>query len=90
MKFYLDHALSDSTAHIGEFIRELRRKQGYTQQSLAGLSGVGPRFLSELENGKPNVQLDLVLRVLTVLGAEVSVSNTPLVPAPDTGVVRGE
>lgn len=33
--------------------------------------GVGTRFLSELERGKPTAQLDKTLRILTGLGMEL-------------------
>lgn len=41
------------------------------QRDAAGISGVGVRFLSELERGKPTVELGRALRVLGRLGLEV-------------------
>ena len=57
--------------HLGDYVRALRESRGYTQRQLAGVSGVGVRFLSELERGKPNVSLHHTLRVLTMLGVEL-------------------
>lgn len=70
MLFYLNGSPSQFE-HLGDFVRGLRLQRGYTQRQLAGVSGVGVRFLSELERGKPNVSLQHALQVLTVLGAEL-------------------
>ncbi len=39
-----------------------------TQIELAAASGVGERFIRELENGKPTCQLDKALRIARMLG----------------------
>ena len=44
-----------------------------TQTDLAGLSGTGLRFVSELERGKPNVALNKVVAVLAALGLRLEV-----------------
>ncbi len=56
---------------LGELLRASRRAQGLRQRDAAGISGVGVRFLSELERGKPTVELGRALRVLGRLGLEV-------------------
>jgi y4mF family transcriptional regulator len=56
---------------IGCAIRDARKERGLTQLELARLCGVGPRFISELENGKPTVQLERALHVLTSLDIAV-------------------
>ena len=42
---------------IGEFIRKSRKKAGLTQEEFAMRSGLGIRFVHELEAGKPTVRL---------------------------------
>ena len=42
---------------IGAAIRHKRRAIGMRQSALAALSGVGTRFLSELENGKTTAEM---------------------------------
>lgn len=44
-----------------------------TQADLAGLSGTGLRFISELERGKSSVALNKVLAVLSALGLRLQV-----------------
>ena len=46
--------------NIGEYIQAKRKLHGLTQVELAERSGVGVRFVRELERGKPTVQLDKV------------------------------
>ena len=60
---------------IGEIIRNTRKAQGLRQPELAAASGVGLRFLVELERGKPTAQLGKVLDVLSALGCTLSIST---------------
>lgn len=64
-----------STKDLGQLVKSLRKASGMTQVEAAGACGVGVRFLSELENGKPSVQLDSVLAVLSGLGLELRASK---------------
>ncbi|WP_066638556.1 type II toxin-antitoxin system Y4mF family antitoxin [Serinicoccus hydrothermalis] len=52
---------------------ERRRALGLRQADVADLAGVSERFVRELESGKPSVRLDLLQRVLDVLGLELLV-----------------
>lgn len=58
--------------NIGEYIQAKRKLHGLTQVELAERSGVGVRFVRELERGKPTVQLDKVNQVLALFGEELS------------------
>ena len=58
---------------IGGAIRAKRTAIGMRQEQLAALAGVGPRFLSEIENGKKSAEVGKVLHVLHRLGLEVSI-----------------
>ncbi len=67
---------------IGNLIRKARKKQKFTQSEAAGFLNVGTRFLSDLENGKPTVQLEKALKVLEGVGFTVLVvpkSNCKLI-----------
>jgi len=54
-------------------VRERRKQQGATQAEFASLCGVGVRFISDLENGKPTVQIGKVLQVIQCLGLELGI-----------------
>jgi y4mF family transcriptional regulator len=62
---------------IGRFVRERRRASHLTQQELGELAGVGTRFVSELERGKPTLRMDAVNRVLRVFGQMLGYVPTP-------------
>ena len=53
---------------LGRIIRQTRKLQGLTQADVAGMSGLGRRFISELESGKETAHVAKVLFVLNVLG----------------------
>jgi y4mF family transcriptional regulator len=61
--------------NLGRAIRAQRKSIGLTQLDAAGLCGVGERFLSELERGKPTVELGKVLQVLNRLGLRIVLEN---------------
>ena len=60
-----------STADLGRLVRRARENRGLTQQEFADLTGVGRRFISELENGKPTIEFAKALKV--ALGAGISI-----------------
>ena len=53
---------------IGQKVKELRKRAGLTQEDLATRSGVGLRFVRELEQGKNTVRVDKVDQVLALFG----------------------
>ena len=53
---------------LGEYIRGKRKLYNLTQIELAERSGVGVRFIRELECGKTTVQLDKINQVLALFG----------------------
>ena len=55
---------------IGEYIKEERKKAGLTQEEFALRSGLGLRFVRELEQGKTTVRLDKVNQALYMFGME--------------------
>nr|WP_318036956.1 helix-turn-helix transcriptional regulator [Mesorhizobium sp. AR02] len=57
-----------SPADLGRLVRKVREGRGLSQQEFADLAGVGRRFLSELENGKPTLELGKVLKVANAAG----------------------
>lgn len=53
---------------IAEIVRKTRKKQKVSQTVLSQASNVGLRFVGDIERGKPSVQFDKLLAVLTTLG----------------------
>lgn len=56
---------------IAEFIRTNRRTVGLTQEEFAMRSGLGLRFVRDLEQGKTTVRMDKVNQALAMFGMEV-------------------
>lgn len=53
---------------IGEFVKQKRRELGLTQEEFALRSGLGLRFVRELEQGKETVRMDKVNQALAMFG----------------------
>ena len=55
---------------IAEFIKANRKEAGLTQEEFAIRSGLGLRFVRELEQGKETVRMDKVNEALAMFGME--------------------
>lgn len=53
---------------IAVFIKEKRKESGLTQEEFAIRSGLGLRFVRELEQGKETVRMDKVNQALAMFG----------------------
>jgi len=53
---------------IADFVRANRKASKMTQTELSDLTGVGLRFVRDLEQGKPNLMTDKVNQVLLFFG----------------------
>jgi y4mF family transcriptional regulator len=60
---------------FGEVVRRIRKSQGLTQQQLALTANTAPRFISDLENGKPTCQIEKAIHVAQCLGIRVGLNN---------------
>lgn len=60
---------------LGAAIRAARIARGLRLEDVALAAGVGPRFLGELERGKPTVRLAESLRVAAALGISISITD---------------
>ena len=57
---------------LSKYVKEKRKEYGLTQVDLSQKSGVGLRFVRELEQGKETLRLDKVNQVLALFGAEMA------------------
>ena len=64
--------ISDLKA-IGIMLRSKRKQMKLTQAEAAGLCNVGTRFISELENGKPTMHFDKVIKVIKRFGLSLGI-----------------
>lgn len=56
---------------LSKFVKAMRKQYHLTQIDLSEKSGVGLRFVRELEQGKQTLRLDKVNRVLNLFGSEI-------------------
>ena len=56
---------------LAVYVKAKRKEFGLTQEELSLKSGVGLRFVRELEQGKTTLRTDKVNQVLCLFGAEL-------------------
>ena len=61
----------NKTKLLKEFVREKRKSLKMTQVEMSEKSGVGLRFIRELERGKETLKMDKVNQVLSLFGYEL-------------------
>ena len=80
----VERAARDNAVRFGKLIRERREALGMRQDDLALATGVGRRFVIDLESGKPGCQLGKSLVVATAVGLRpfdlVSAEDNALLP----------
>lgn len=57
---------------IAEFVKKSRKEAGLTQEEFAMRSGLGLRFVRDLEQGKATVRMDKVNVALGMFGMETA------------------
>jgi y4mF family transcriptional regulator len=62
-------------ADLGTALRVARRARGLRLEDVALAAGVGIRFVSELERGKPTARLGETLRVAGALGVRLALED---------------
>ena len=57
---------------LPKYVKQMRKQYGLTQVDLSEKSGVGLRFVRDLEQGKKSLRMDKVNQVLSLFGAELA------------------
>ncbi len=60
---------------LGIEIRKRRKELQYTQAYIAEFTGLSVTFISDVENGKPTVELEKTLELIHILGMDVNVEK---------------
>lgn len=80
------YGLVNTATQLGQLVREHRKGQHHvTLAQTASVSGVGPRFISELERGKDTAELGKALHVIQQLGLDVWVVPRGVTPGSKSG-----
>ncbi len=70
--------IEEKMRKLGRLVRETRKEQGLTQEQLAAKTGVGLRFMRELEQGKESCHIGKVMMVMAMLGLDLQVGGHKL------------
>lgn len=57
---------------VGKAIIKLRKERGLSQETFAYESGIDRRYMSDIENGKRNISLDILERIAAKLQLPIS------------------
>jgi y4mF family transcriptional regulator len=63
----------DNKGKLSQQVKALRKQYGLTQEDLSYKSGVGLRFVRDLEQGKKTLRMDKVNTVLALFGKELGI-----------------
>jgi len=63
----------DIKEKVGQRIRELRRQQELSQEALANKSEVDRTYMTDVENGRRNVSIEVLERIVAAL--EISIAE---------------
>lgn len=61
----------DGTMKTGERIRDLRQREGMTQEALAYVAGLAHMTISRIERGSPRPSMDALRKIATALGVSL-------------------
>ena len=64
---------SNASQEVAKQLRNVRKSQGMTQESLAELVGTKKSNISRLESGRYNPSLDFLVKVAGGLGKQIQV-----------------
>lgn len=56
---------------LGDTIRTLRKKAGFSQECLAEKADLSPVYISRVECGKENVSVDAAMRIAKAVGVRL-------------------
>lgn len=65
---------NDARHQVARQIKDVRKEQGMTQESLAELVGTKKSNISRLESGRYNPSLDFLVKVARGLGKQIQVN----------------
>ena len=60
---------------MGAAIRARRKELEYTQAYLAEFTGLSVTFISDVERGKPTAEIEKVIRLINILGMDITVEK---------------
>lgn len=60
---------------FGQALKQQRKEMKYTQSDISNLTGFSVSFISDLENGKPTVEIGKAIYLANMLGLEIEIKS---------------
>ena len=57
---------------LGKVIVQLRKKEGISQETLALNAGIDRKYMSDIENGKRNISIEIIERLSKFFNISIS------------------
>ena len=76
--------------HVGERVRGLRRRKGWTLEQLSGASGVSRSMLSQIERDQANPTLAVAYRIARAFGVPLGALVDEPAGSPTIDVIRAD
>ena len=70
--FVIIMKITDSEG-LGNIIRNRRKELKYTQAFLSEYTGLSVSFISDVERGKPTVEIGKVIQLISILGLDINI-----------------
>lgn len=70
--FLLRKHIMSLQENLGKAIVRLRREKGFSQEAFANEAGIDRRYMSDIENGKRNISIDILERICNKLDMKMS------------------
>ncbi len=71
---------------VGERIRQARKKAGINQEKMAEMLDISASYVSDIENGKTNIGLEIFMRITEVL--QVSADWLLMTDTPTVSIIQ--
>ena len=62
-----ERAVPHVRAFLGQRVRDLRAKRGFSQENLGGRASLSGKFIGEVERGEKSISIDSLYRVSVAL-----------------------
>ncbi|MGN8774442.1 helix-turn-helix domain-containing protein [Candidatus Weimeria sp. HCP3S3_B5] len=59
-------------AELGKRLQDIRKKTGFTQEQVAGFLGVTQAYISQIEKGERQIQVDLFEKMAALYGVDAA------------------
>lgn len=64
--------MTDIKKQLGQKIKDLRLRAGYSQEELAGKAGLHRTYMSDIERGERNVSVENIKKIADALSVDPS------------------